>query len=170
MAVKLNVKIFDLSQVFDRGSGNGQIVDEINGGNQNTIKIQAVISRQIQIAMRRVWSKGRACHPNWGEFFSPFLPARPSKASSPCPLNWLSFPRRGDDEIIDPEIFDPRLSRRSPNLSSSKKAWNCSCHVMPPRLSQFMPPRLSQCEVYTKKAIIRRSGRMQWRILGSCCR
>jgi hypothetical protein len=37
MALKLNVKIFDLSQVFDAGSGNGQIIDEINGGNQNTI-------------------------------------------------------------------------------------------------------------------------------------
>jgi hypothetical protein len=45
MTVKLNVKIFDLSQVIGFGSDNGRTVDKIDNRNQNTIKIQAVISR-----------------------------------------------------------------------------------------------------------------------------
>jgi len=69
--------------------------------------------------MRGVWYKSRLRHPNWGYFFGPFLPGLPLKASPPNPLNWLRFALRGDDKIIDPEVFDLALSRRSPNLGSS---------------------------------------------------
>src|SRR6516165_8225324 len=79
--------------------------------------------------MGSIWSKSRACYPNRSDCFSPFLRGFPLKASSPCPLNWLCLARRGDDEIIDPEVFDPPLSGRSPNLSPSQKAWN-SAHFI----------------------------------------
>ena len=57
MAIKLNVKIFDLSPVFGAESGNGRTVDEIYGRNQYSIQIEAVVSRQIEIAMGSAWPK-----------------------------------------------------------------------------------------------------------------
>src|SRR5439155_20463464 len=78
--------------------------------------------------MGGIWPKSRLRHPNGGDFFSPLTPV-PFKTSPPHPLNWLCFARRGDDYIIDPEIFDPPLSMRSPNLGSSQKtSW---CHFTP---------------------------------------
>jgi hypothetical protein len=79
-----------------------------------------VISRQIQIAMGSVWSKSRLLHPNRNNFFSPFLPGLTLEASSPYPLNWFCFTRRGDDEIIDPEVFDCALSRVSKSAFPSE--------------------------------------------------
>jgi len=97
MAIKLNVKIFDFSQVFGAKSGNGRIVEEIYDRNQYSIQIEAVVLGYIQIAMGGIWPKSRLRHPNRGDFFSPLTPVLPFKASPPHPLNWLCFARRGDD-------------------------------------------------------------------------
>ena len=83
--------------------------------------------------MRGVWSKSRPCYPNWGYFFSPFLPGLPLKASSPYPLNWFCFTRRGNNEIVDLEVFNCPLSRRSPDLSPSQKACSYGHFIYPSR-------------------------------------
>jgi hypothetical protein len=45
MALQLEVKIFDFSQVFGAPSDNCRIVKEIYGRNQYPIQIEAVVSR-----------------------------------------------------------------------------------------------------------------------------
>jgi hypothetical protein len=44
MALQLDVKIFDFSQVFGAASGNGRIVEEVYDRNQYSIQIEAVVS------------------------------------------------------------------------------------------------------------------------------
>src|SRR6516164_5468563 len=86
--------------------------------------------------MRGVGSKSGPCYPNWCYFFSPFFPGLPLKTSSPYPLNWFCFTGRGNNEIVDAEVFDPPLVRRSPDLSPSQKA--CShCHFIYPLASDI---------------------------------
>jgi hypothetical protein len=45
MALQLDVKIFDFSQVFVAASGDGRIVEEIHDRNQYAFQIEAVVSR-----------------------------------------------------------------------------------------------------------------------------
>src|SRR6516165_10284354 len=83
--------------------------------------------------MRGVWSKSRPRHPNWNDSLSPFLPGLPLKASSPYPLNWFCFTRRGNNEIVDLEVINRLLSRRSPDLSPSQKACTYGHFIYPSR-------------------------------------
>jgi len=91
MALQLDVKIFDLVQILDAALADCGIVEEIYDRDQYAIKVQAVVSREKQIAVWGVRPKSRLRHPNRGELFGPFLPALPLIASRPDPLNRFCF-------------------------------------------------------------------------------
>src|SRR5438128_980361 len=57
MALQLDVKIFDLVQILDAALADCGIVEEIYDRDQYAIKVQAVVSREKQIAVRGVRPK-----------------------------------------------------------------------------------------------------------------